>query len=79
MKKKPAFPNDTFQSQNDYFDFAITHNVFGTDAYKLKKLNENSFKENYDFGISKVTKREEANKPSIINSHKGTVYETKDK
>ena len=37
MVKSKAFPNDTFKSQDDYFNFAINNNVFGLDAYNLKK------------------------------------------
>ena len=37
MKKLKAFPNETFKTQNEYLDFAIKNNVFGNEAYKLKK------------------------------------------
>lgn len=36
MKRK-AFPNETFESQDEYFKFVMEHHIFGVDAYKLKK------------------------------------------
>lgn len=40
--KKPAFPNDQFRSQDEYFEFAVANKVFGTDAYALKKQIDRS-------------------------------------
>lgn len=35
--KAKGFPNDQFKNHEEYFAFAVKHNVFGTEAYKLKK------------------------------------------
>lgn len=40
MKKKEeksGFPNKQFNSSDAYHIFAVEHNVFGRDAYELKK------------------------------------------
>lgn len=36
---KKAFPNDTFKSQKEYFDFCFSQHppIFGLEAYALKK------------------------------------------
>lgn len=36
-KKVPAFPNSSFRSQDEYFDFSSKHNIYGIEAYNLKK------------------------------------------
>ena len=37
MSKKSAYPNEYFNSVDEYYDFAIKHGVFGTEANQLKK------------------------------------------
>ena len=40
--KKPSYPNETFKSLEEYFNYAVSHSeagawAFGGEAYKLKK------------------------------------------
>jgi len=35
--KKPAFPNEQFRTQDEFFEFADKHHVYGGLAYDLKK------------------------------------------
>lgn len=57
MKKKLAFPNQYFNSQNSYFDFIDQHpGYYGTSAYKLKK---------------ELDKEKDIGYPKVSGTHKG--------
>jgi hypothetical protein len=38
MKKKPPFPNQYFNSQDEYFKFTDKYGVHGRQAYLLRKI-----------------------------------------
>lgn len=43
-KSHSGFPNKYFNSLDEYYDFAVSRNTFGADAYKLKKeLDKKSY------------------------------------